>query len=596
MPVFIPTNGVEAMEVKVTLIQGNDLIAKDRNMMGKRTTSDPYCIVKLQTTMPGVGRTKPKTTTSTLGQTKTITKDLNPKWNESFTASLPCPVLQDPAAPPKLIFELYDHDKNGDDDCMGILTLPLTDVTSKTSKDWYDIPKDSVKNAKGKLEIHLQTVVHSSTTLQSGNSFALPSDNIRIGLAWDLDKGKAVDLDAACVALDNQGRVAMDYSVYYGNLTSPNESIVHSGDSKDGKSKGEDESIQFRLNQIPPSIVALYIVLTVASPRRYLSNVATARMTIWDESKPASVAPLAAFAPSKHIHSEDATALFLVRIARGGGGSSQWILQPIEHSHPTARDFGTLIPFFKSYTRDLIPNIKVDPKEIVSIMRKGGAIKIRDFCPGNVLPDAVTFGLSWDMNTLKGGKTIDLDASCICLDAELQCVDKVWYKQLQSDDGGIVHSGDQRRGDAVGDDECIAIILSKISKRIKYIGFVVNSYTGQELDDVQRAACHLFDTETKTDIAMHTMSNCEILNGHTALVMCVLYRVNTRGGSSDSDWCLKIVGQAAQGKNVKDNIDELQAYLEENLPAAPLEKSGTGVEEEIPVEAEMPTKVPVEAM
>lgn len=589
MPVYTPTNGVESIEFKMTLIKGDDLAAKDRNMMGKRTTSDPYCIVTLETTIPGVGRAKAKTTKVTLGTTKVIKKTCAPEWNESYSASLPCSVLQDPSTPPTLVFTLMDHDQGTDDDAMGIVKIPLGEAKSETTTKWYDVPKDSVKNAKGKLQVQLETEVHRSTSLKPGNSFILPSNKIRIGLAWDVVKGKIVDLDAACVALDSSGNLSMENSVYYGNLANANQSIVHSGDSKDGNAEGEDESITFRLDKVPPRIMALYIVLTVASQRRFLNTITSARVTIVDESQK-NQGPMASFQPSKHIDSDDASALFLVRLARDGG---KWKVQPIEETHPTARDFGTLIPFFKSYSRDIIPDVVVDPTEIVSVMRKGGNIKIRDFCPGNVLPEKITFGLSWDMahNT---GEKIDLDASCICLNSDLQCVDKIWFKHLTSEDGGIVHSGDQRRGDAAGDDERIFVELPKVSKQVQYIGFTVNSYSGQELDDVRKASCHLFDTTSGVDIAVHALSDCQFLDGHTALVMGCLYRVKARGsGKAGSDWCMKIIGQAAQGKTVKDNIDELQKYLEENPPSAPLEKGGTGVEEEIQVNAEMPPETPI---
>lgn len=40
----------------------------------------------------------------------------------------------------------------------------------------------------------------------------------------------------------------------------------------------------------------------------------------------------------------------------------------------TARDFGTLIPEIKGYSRDLVPGIQINPTERVAIMRKGGAV------------------------------------------------------------------------------------------------------------------------------------------------------------------------------------------------------------------------------
>mgnify|MGYP000353783366 CR=1 FL=1 len=52
-----------------------------------------------------------------------------------------------------------------------------------------------------------------------------------------------------------------------------------------------------------------------------------------------------------------------------------------------------------------------------------------------------------------GGDSIDLDASCIMFDANKQAVDAIWFSQLKSKDGSIVHTGDNRTGDGDGDDE-----------------------------------------------------------------------------------------------------------------------------------------------
>ena len=41
-----------------------------------------------------------------------------------------------------------------------------------------------------------------------------------------------------------------------------------------------------------------------------------------------------------------------------------------------ARDFGSLIPEIKGYSRDIVPGITINPKERVAIMRKGGTIQL----------------------------------------------------------------------------------------------------------------------------------------------------------------------------------------------------------------------------
>ena len=43
----------------------------------------------------------------------------------------------------------------------------------------------------------------------------------------------------------------------------------------------------------------------------------------------------------------------------------------------SARDFGTLIPQMKEYSRDMNPDIKVNPKELIAIMRPGMSIHIK---------------------------------------------------------------------------------------------------------------------------------------------------------------------------------------------------------------------------
>ena len=75
-------------------------------------------------------------------------------------------------------------------------------------------------------------------------------------------------------------------------------------------------------------------------------------------------------------------------------------------------------------------------------------------------------GLSWSVT---GGQNIDLDASCVYLDASLQPIDTVWFRQLRSGDGAVQHMGDEREGDAVGDDESIKV-LGRIFSHIRYQG------------------------------------------------------------------------------------------------------------------------------
>ena len=85
-----------------------------------------------------------------------------------------------------------------------------------------------------------------------------------------------------------------------------------------------------------------------------------------------------------------------------------------------ARDWGTLIPEVKAFTKDLVPGIKVDVKERIAVMRKGGVIRLSDYCAGAATLPRLGLGLAWDVTD---GVDIDLDASAILLDAERKQVD-----------------------------------------------------------------------------------------------------------------------------------------------------------------------------
>ena len=39
--------------------------------------------------------------------------------------------------------------------------------------------------------------------------------------------------------------------------------------------------------------------------------------------------------------------------------------------------------------------------------------------------------------------------------------------------------------------------LGKLSPTAQYLGFVINSYQGHELNDVKNTSCHLYETATK---------------------------------------------------------------------------------------------------
>jgi stress response protein SCP2 len=215
-----------------------------------------------------------------------------------------------------------------------------------------------------------------------------------------------------------------------------------------------------------------------------------------------------------------------------------------------------LIPEIKGYSKDFAPHVVVDPYERVAVLRKGGAIRLRDYLPPNQpIAKKLTFGLAWDITN---GRNVDLDASAICLNSSFEPVDIVSYQKLTSADNAIIHGGDEREGDEIGDDEKIHILLDKLNPSIAHICFVVNSYSGQELDDVSSASCHIFDSQTDIDIAKYELTNNRKLDKHTGLLMASLYK------DDEGCWCVWIMSEAAQGRVAKQVLPQLQSYLKKN--------------------------------
>ena len=77
------------------------------------------------------------------------------------------------------------------------------------------------------------------------------------------------------------------------------------------------------------------------------------------------------------------TALIMCRIVRlGTTGNPQldWTIQMIDGFDHTARDFGTLLPEMKLYMADLVPGLTSRPQDRVALMRKGGRVRLSDYC------------------------------------------------------------------------------------------------------------------------------------------------------------------------------------------------------------------------
>ena len=171
---------------------------------------------------------------------------------------------------------------------------------------------------------------------------------------------------------------------------------------------------------------------------------------------------------------------------------------------------------------------------------------------------SITMGLGWDAIKKKGlfgfgGKTesVDLDASCVLFDDAGKVVDTVWFRQLKSRDGSIVHTGDNRTGAGDGDDEQINVDLSTVPGNVKSLVFTVNSFTGQSFAQVENAYCRIVNASNQQEVARYELS---VQGAHTAQIMAKLYRHN-------SEWKMHAIGENGSGRTFEDLMPLITPHL-----------------------------------
>ena len=169
----------------------------------------------------------------------------------------------------------------------------------------------------------------------------------------------------------------------------------------------------------------------------------------------------------------------------------------------------------------------------------------------------VFMGLGWDAVAKglfrKKAVDIDLDASVLLFDAQRRLVDEVWFQQLRSKDGSVVHSGDNLTGEGEGDDEVVHIDLPAVPAQVQTLVFTVSSFTGQDFSQVQNAVCRVVDAAQAppVELARYELSGA---GPHTAQVMAKL----TREGSG---WAFTAIGAPANGRHVRELRDAVAAHV-----------------------------------
>ncbi len=174
-------------------------------------------------------------------------------------------------------------------------------------------------------------------------------------------------------------------------------------------------------------------------------------------------------------------------------------------------------------------------------LQKGGNISLTKTSPDlkNVL-----IGLGWDARSTSGDD-FDLDASIFMVGANGKVrsdAEFIFYGQLRSACGSVEHTGDNRTGDADGDDEAIKVLLDKVPAEITRLVVAVTIHDAdirrQNFGMVHNAYIRVVNSDNDAELARFDLT--EDASVETAMIFGEVYRHN-------GEWKLRAVGQGYAG-------------------------------------------------
>ena len=174
-------------------------------------------------------------------------------------------------------------------------------------------------------------------------------------------------------------------------------------------------------------------------------------------------------------------------------------------------------------------------------LQKGGNVNLSKEAPNL---KKIVIGLGWDPRATDGG-AFDLDGSVFLLKADGKVrsdADFIFYNNLKSSDGSVVHAGDNQTGAGEGDDERVVVDLEKVPAEIDRISVGVTIHEAdarrQNFGMVSKAFIRCMNADGEKEIARYDLS--EDSSTETAMIFGEVYR-------SGGEWKFKAIGQGFQG-------------------------------------------------
>lgn len=174
-------------------------------------------------------------------------------------------------------------------------------------------------------------------------------------------------------------------------------------------------------------------------------------------------------------------------------------------------------------------------------LTKGGNVNLSKEAPGI---QQTTIGLGWNPRATDG-QAFDLDAIAFLVGENGKVRadnDFIFFNNLKSSDGSVVHQGDNRTGEGDGDDEKLTVDLTKVPADVARVVFAATIYDGagrnQNFGQVSNAYIRVVNNAGGSEIARYDLS--EDGSTETAMIFGELYKNN-------GEWKFRAIGQGFGG-------------------------------------------------
>ncbi|HVD98114.1 MAG TPA: TerD family protein [Cytophagaceae bacterium] len=138
-------------------------------------------------------------------------------------------------------------------------------------------------------------------------------------------------------------------------------------------------------------------------------------------------------------------------------------------------------------------------------LKKGESYNLSKEFPGI---KKLMIGLGWELTT----KQLDLDASVFMLDNNGKLINNnylVYFNNLKSPDGALHHTGDNKTGKGMDDDEAILVNLESVHKEVTDLVVVVTineaDENGHTFGLLKEAYVRIYDEVSKKEIVKYDL-------------------------------------------------------------------------------------------